>query len=112
MAKGKKTGGRDFKKGEGGRQKGAKDKVPRGFKRSIRALYEQLADEQPETFRKALEDGLKAKAPASFQYLQMGAHYLDGKPAETVTIRPDLTGLSTEEVQVLERLLSKTQPSS
>lgn len=87
--RGKKTGGRDFKKGQGGRKKGSRDKIPRGFKQSIRYLYEELAKAQPELFRSALVRGLKAAAPKNFPYLQMGAHYLDGKPTESVRLTGD-----------------------
>jgi len=106
MAKGKKTGGRNFKKGEGGRKKGAKDKLPRSFKRSIKVLYEQLADQRPELFAKALVRGLESRPPFSFSYLQMGAHYLDGKPADTVRLQPDLSKLSDEELDLFEKLMS------
>lgn len=106
MARGKKTGGRNFARGNKGKPKGAKDIVPRGFKRSIKALYERLADEQPALFEQALVKGLKARAPFSFQYLQMGAHYLDGKPAETVKFQPDLSKLTDEQLDQFERLMS------
>lgn len=111
MARGKKTGGRNFKKGQGGRKKGAKDKVPRTFKGSIRALYVELANERPELFRAALERGLKSASPKSFPYLQMGAHYLDGKPVETVQLL-DPSTLSTDTLRrIREDVLSRKERS-
>lgn len=104
MARGKKTGGRNFKKGAPGRPKGSKDKVPRTFKASIRAVYQELATEKPELFRTAIERGLRASAPKSFQYVQLGAHYLDGKPIETVKLL-DQSKLSEDTIR---RILQET----
>lgn len=108
MAKGKKTGGRNFKKGQGGRKKGAKDKVPRSFKASIKNIYERLATEEPELFEGAIRRDLKSKrGSVAFQHTQLAAHYLDGKPAETIKVRPDLSKYSEAELEVLERLIAK-----
>lgn len=108
MAKGKKTGGRNFKKGHHrGRPKGAKDKVPRSFKASVRRVYEELGSSDPTLLMDAVRRGLKAAPPKSYQYLQLGAYYLDGKPVETVKLRPDLSGLTETELTMLERLLEK-----
>lgn len=82
MAIGKKTGGRDFRPGEGGRKKGSKDKVPRTFRASVRAIFAEIASTKPKVIRKAIVKGLKASPPKSFPYLQLGALYLDGKPIE------------------------------
>jgi hypothetical protein len=80
MAIGKKTGGRDFLPGEGGRKKGSRDKVPRSFKASVRAIFEDIASMKPKVIRNAIVEGLKAPPPKSFPYLQLAATYLDGKP--------------------------------
>lgn len=109
MARGKKTGGRDFKKGEGGRKKGAKDKVPRGIKRSIKYVYEELADKDPDLFRECVKRGLKSGTRA-FPFLQLGAHYLDGRPALPIKIGPDLSAYTPEELDILEKLLEKGTP--
>jgi hypothetical protein len=82
MAIGKKTGGRDFLPGEGGRKKGSKDKVPRTFKASVRAIFAEIASTKPKLIRNAIVEGLKAPPPKSLPYLQLGALYLDGKPFE------------------------------
>lgn len=112
MAKGKKTGGRDFKKGNGGRKKGAKDKVPRGLKAkivgSIREMYEALLTGEPELFEKRIRRDLqRGGGSVGFQHVQLAAHYLDGKPVETVNVRPDLSQLTTEEIALWEQLMSK-----
>lgn len=106
MARGFKTGGRDFQLGAPGpgRPKGSRDKVPRTFKASVRAIFAEVAAEQPGLLRDAILRGIQADPPKSYPYLQLAAHYLDGKPAE----RPHLTGLaklSDEELQLLDRLL-------
>jgi hypothetical protein len=68
----------------GGRKKGTKNSIPPTLKASVKAIYKELSEKKPELFRKAIEDGIQAKPPYSFQYLQLGAHYLDGKPADKV----------------------------
>jgi hypothetical protein len=67
-----------------GRPKGAKDRVPRSFKGSIKAIFEEIASQDPELIYKAVEKGLKAPAPKSFQYLQLVTAYIDGKPTDAV----------------------------
>jgi hypothetical protein len=108
MARGKKTGGRNFKKGNRGRPKGAKDKVPRTFKASIKNIYERLAIDEPALYENAIRRDLKSKrGSVAFQHTQLAAYYLDGKPAETVKVQPDLSNLTVEELDVLERLRLK-----
>ncbi len=105
MAIGKKTGGRDFRPGQGGRRKGAKDKIPRTFKASMRAIFEEVAATHPHTLRDAVTKGLTAPPPKSYPYLQLLAHYLDGKPTEPPS-SPGPEGLVFPErlSQLLERL--------
>lgn len=112
MAKGKKTGGRNFKKGQGGRKKGAKDKVPRGLKAkiagSIRSMYEALLNGEPQLFENRIRRDLKkGSGTVGFQHVQLAAYYLDGKPAETIKIKPDLSKYTTDEVKQMERLIAK-----
>lgn len=108
MAKGSKTGGRDFRPGAPGpgRPKGSRDKVPRTFKASVRAIFAEVAEEQPALLRDAILRGIQADPPKSYPYLQLAAHYLDGKPAE----RPQVVGLSRltdEELRTLDSLLAR-----
>ena len=56
MARGHKTGGRNFAKGNAGRPVGAKDKVPRGC---MRAAIERLQGEEPELVFGAIRDSLR-----------------------------------------------------
>ncbi len=93
MALGKKTGGNDFKPGEGGRKPGSKNKIPRTFNASVRAICEEVASDSPEIIKNALIKGLKADPPKSFQYLQLAAHYLDGKPTERSDASHDLASM-------------------
>lgn len=112
MAKGKKTGGRNFKKGNGGRKKGAKDKVPRGLKAkvegSIKSMYEALLLGDPQLFVDRIRRDLKkGSGTVGFQHVQLAAYYLDGKPAETIKVRPDLSRLSDAELAAWEQLMMK-----
>lgn len=67
-----------------GRRKGSKHKLDPTLKASVKAIYKELSQTKPELFKEAIENGIKAKPPYSFQYLQLGAHYLDGKPKDMV----------------------------
>ena len=70
------------------RPKGAKDKVPRSLKASIRAICRAIGTEKPEVIERALLEGIKARPPKSFQYLQLWAHYTDGKPGDGNDLPP------------------------
>jgi hypothetical protein len=102
MARGKKTGGRNFTKGDprAGRPKGSKDKIPRTWKGSIKAIFEAISSEQPELLRDAMVKGLKAKAPKSFPYLQLAVHYIDGRPRQAI----ELTGADDKPITFTLRL--------
>ena len=70
-----------------GRPKGSKNKVPGSVKASFRKVCEDIGAEQPDLIRKAFERGLTARPPHSFSYLQVWAHYTDGKPKDTIEVR-------------------------
>ena len=74
-----------------GRPKGSKDKIPKTFKTSLYAIFHELQDTQPELFINAIRSGLEAKAPINFQYLQLWAHYTEGKPVERVEHAGEVT---------------------
>ncbi len=103
MAVGKKTGGRDFQPGQGGRKKGSKDKIPRSVKASMRAIFEDIASNDQEVIRDAMIKGLTAPPPKSFSYLQLMVHSLDGKPAEHPAASAAASGLPGAFLQSLER---------
>ena len=86
MARGTKTGGRPFTKGNPGRLKGAKDRVPRA---SIRGAIRAVAAKDPALFETILRKGLGLAAPSNFRYLELCAHYLDGKPTQAVAFDTD-----------------------
>lgn len=69
-----------------GRPLGSKDTIPRSVKGSIKRIFEEVATDNPELIRKAIEDGLKARAPKSAPYLTLAAAYVDGKPRDTVAV--------------------------
>lgn len=106
MARGKKTGGRNFAPGNAGRPKGSKDEVPRSVKASIRAVLEDVISSEPGLIRDAIMRGLRAAPPRSFQYVQLAAHYVDGKPEDRLEIR-NLANLSDPELEQLEARLAR-----
>jgi hypothetical protein len=79
-----------LRKGGPGRPKGSKDRVPRSFKASLFSVFDRLETERPDLFEAAVIAGLEAKPPASFQYLQLWAHYREGKPTEKVEHSGDM----------------------
>ena len=53
-------------------------------------MYERLAMEQPELFKNAITRDLRTRrGTAAFHHVQLAAHYLDGKPADTVKLGND-----------------------
>ena len=73
--------------GSPGRKKGARDRVPRSFKASIRDVFEAIATEDPEMIKTAIERGLRGRPRESFPYVQLAAHYIDGKPEDVVRLK-------------------------
>lgn len=86
MAIGQKTGGRDFKKGEGGRPKGAKDRLPRSAKQAVAGLLEKLGSDV-ELIESVLKKGLAARAPSSFPYLRLLVEQNVGAPDQNVNTK-------------------------
>lgn len=107
MAKGKKTGGRNFKKGQGGRKKGAKDKVPRSFKRNVEEFFREVHTAHPELLFGAVTRGLKASPSVAIRFVELWLNFVHGKPPQTINIGPDLSGLSDEELRAWEQLMQK-----
>lgn len=69
-----------------GRPKGSRNKMPRSLKASIVKVLEMVVDTNPELIKKAVLRGLAGKPRESFPFLQMAAHYLDGKPKESIDL--------------------------
>lgn len=86
MAIGKKTGGRDFPKGNGGRPVGAKDHYPRTAKRAITELLEKFGNDT-ELISRVLHNGLTARAPSSFPYLRLLVEQQLGAPDQTINLK-------------------------
>lgn len=70
-----------------GRPKGSKDSIPKSVKASVRSVLEEVAQQHQADIKTAIVKGINAKPPASLRYLEVMAHYLDGKPAETVKLK-------------------------
>ena len=69
-----------------GRPRGARHTLPSG---TIKGIFNWLAQEEPELYRNAIERGLRAPEAKSFPFVQLAAHYLDGKPIERIAIQAD-----------------------
>jgi len=78
---------RHLRRGGPGRPKGSKDRVTRTFKASIRQVFEEIASEDPDLIKTAVLRGLRGRPRESFPYVQLAAHYIDGKPADTVEVK-------------------------
>ena len=81
-----------LKHGGPGRPKGTRNKVPGNVKASLKRVFEEVASTDPALIRRAVLAGVRAKPPKSFPYVQLLAHYLDGKPADTVKVQGRVTG--------------------
>jgi hypothetical protein len=72
----------------GGRKKGTPNRVPSGLKASLRRAFEEVVSEEYAAVKAAVRAGLLARPPKSFQYVQLAADYLDGKPVDHLDIKP------------------------
>jgi hypothetical protein len=57
--------------------------VPRSFTASVRQLYQQAVEENPEAILKALAQRLKK---GDHHHVRLAAEYLDGKPVQRVSV--------------------------
>ncbi len=86
---------------------GCRDRIPKAFRKSIKAIYRKLVDLQPELFENAIVRDLKhGKGMAPFQHVQLAAHYLDGKPVETVKMEGTPMGPTS-----IEFVLARPNPA-
>jgi hypothetical protein len=72
-------------KGEGGKPKGAKDRVPRSARRMVEELLERLGSD-PALIESALTKGITARPPSSFPYLKLVVEKLTGAPEQTINL--------------------------
>jgi hypothetical protein len=86
VARGKKTGGRSFAKGNPGRPKGSHDKIPRTVKASVKAIFEKLAVEDRDAWERALKRTMRKGGAVAFPYYNLAAAYIDGKPVTRVQV--------------------------
>ena len=67
-----------------GRPKGSKDSIPRSVKASIRLACERIGKKHPKLIEERILAGVNHEdMRIAFPYIQMVAHYIDGKPKET-----------------------------
>ena len=80
MARGKKTGGRSFPKGNPGRPKGAKDKISRT---GIREMFENIVARRGNLVETGIERRL---TKGEVRLVELAAAYLDGRPVQRVAL--------------------------
>ena len=91
MAKGKKTGGRNFQKGENGGPRGP-DKVPRGY---VVAAYRRFFEDDGRVENlQSVIDTMAGDPDYAMPLIRDMADRLDGKPTETVAIKGDLPAVT------------------
>ena len=72
-----------------GRTPGTPDSVPRTVRASIRQIFQELGEQEPEIYKKAIRKGLQAGTRDSFPFVRLAAAYLDGVPAQTLRIEDE-----------------------
>lgn len=105
-----------LKRGGPGRTKGSKDAVPRSFKASIRAVFEDLLSKDPKILQAAVLRGLSSRKPKeAFLYVRLFADLtgelkhqieLTGKDGAPLNLR----GLTDAELATVEALAEKCRP--
>lgn len=61
---------------------------PEKKKPSIKRLIGEILEEHPSLAKQAILEGLQAVDPnTTFKFLQLAAHYTDGKPVETLNVQ-------------------------
>jgi hypothetical protein len=83
--------GKPFPKGISGnprgRPPGTKDSVPRTIRASVKEVLEEVAVKNRVEIYNAIVKGINSKPPHSLRYVEVIAHYIDGKPADTVELK-------------------------
>lgn len=83
MALGKKTGGRDFLPDNSGKPKGAKDKIPRGARKTVKEMLGNIMERSGAHVEVAIE---KKLLRADKDMTKLLAEYVDGKPVTRVQV--------------------------
>ena len=76
-----------LRRGGPGRPPGRKNKVPPSVKASVKEVLEEVAGSNRDEIKAAIIKGINSKPPHSLSYVEVVAHYVDGKPAETVKLK-------------------------
>jgi hypothetical protein len=54
---------------------------------SFKRAFEEIANEDPALIKAAVLRGLRGRPREAFPYVQLGAFYTDGKPADTLQVK-------------------------
>lgn len=66
-----------------GRPRGTKNELPGG---SIKAIFNWLAQEEPQAYAAAIMRGLQARDAKSYPFVALATAYLYGKPVERIPV--------------------------
>ena len=75
-----------FKKGNPGRPKGAKSKIPRSITDTIKQIVGDVIKTESLTLRRAFLNGVRSGPHTSHHYLKLIAEYNEGKPKESLSL--------------------------
>jgi hypothetical protein len=70
-----------------GRPKGCPNKIPGSVKASVKAVLAEVAEANREEIKTAIVKGINSRPPHSLRYIEVVAHYTDGKPKDTVEVK-------------------------
>ena len=87
MAKGRKTGGRDFQPGNPGRPRGSKNKLPGSVKKSLIEHLRGLENERGEELTALFDRILSKGGREAIALLELALAYLHGRPVQRVHIQ-------------------------
>lgn len=73
-------------KGNPGRPKGAKSKIPRSITDTIKQIVGDIIKNETLTLRRAFVNGVRSGPHTAHQYLKLIAEYNEGRPKESLSI--------------------------
>ena|SRR5690242_11089920 len=79
-----------WQKGQGGKPPGAKDTVPRSFKKTLLAVYEDIQSSEPDIVRDAVRKGLRGRPKEAFNFVKLYADLM-GELKQKVELSGNVT---------------------
>lgn len=75
-----------LRRGGPGRPPGRRNKVPSSVKASVKEVCAEVAGQHRDEIHAAIVKGVNSRPPHSLRYVELVAHYTDGKPADTIKL--------------------------